>query len=368
LSAIEELLLQFCHPQAVTRTLVFLSLWGLLGIASTGAAQSIQWHDAASLRIEGRGWPEANRPFTRLPAHAEGRVTAAVWNLQTNTAGLAIPFRTTSPSLVVEWSGGGAMVHMPATGVSGLDLYERAGETWTFRANLRPNDGETSRTVSLTPADSTGDDREYWLYLPLYHAVDFLRLGVADGSHFSQPAPYDEKAVVFYGTSIVQGGCASRPGMAHVAILGRWLNRPVINLGFSGSAQMEPAMADLLAELDPALYVIDSLPNVNDQLMAERYEPFIRRLRKARPHVPIVMVGHLKPKSAALRNGALSALHRRLTAEGLSQLHLLPGESLLRGPEEGTVDGVHPTDLGFLHLAEAHFPLLQRILAQQPTR
>src|SRR5205085_2015483 len=134
--------------------------------------------------------------------------------------------------------------------------------------------------------------REFLLYLPLYNGVSSVEIGIAKGSTLAKgPArpPERQKPIVFYGTSITQGGCASRPGMVHTAILGRRLDRPVINLGFSGSGRMEPAMATLLAELDPAVYVLDCLPNMSAAEVAERMEPFVRTLRKAHPRTPIVM-------------------------------------------------------------------------------
>jgi lysophospholipase L1-like esterase len=322
------------------------------------APRDIEWRDAAVMFMEGRGWTEPGRAFHRLPARAEGKVTDAVWGLEKNTAGLAVPFITDSPSVHVRWSGGGAMPHMPATGMSGVDLYERQPDGWRFVANGRPKDGETTRTLTSAVTART----EYLLYLPLYQKVDYLEIGVEKGATFSQPIQSDRKPIIFYGTSIVQGGCASRPGMAHVAIIGRQLDWPVMNLGFSGSARMEPAMADLVGELDAAVYVLDCLPNMTDDLIPDRVEAFIRRLRELRPDTPIIMVEHLKPEKVLDRNARYQELYRKLTAEGMVGLHLLPGETLLAGKEEGTVDGTHPTDLGFYFMAEAHLPILRKIL------
>src|SRR5690606_7515888 len=136
--------------------------------------------------------------------------------------------------------------------------------------------------------------------LPLYSGVDYLEIGVNEGAAFEEVVR-TEKPVVFYGTSVVQGGCASRPGMAHTAIIGRWLDREVINLGFSGSAKSEMEIADLLAEIDAEVYVLDAMPNMTNQEMEQRYREFARRLRKARPDTPFVMVGHLKPDMVAGR-------------------------------------------------------------------
>src|SRR5262249_47654418 len=153
--------------------------------------------------------------------------------------------------------------HMPATGVSGLDLYVKteAGK-WHWLAIGRPS--KQSNHVSLVSGLPAGK-HEYLLYLPLYNRVSSVEIGLAKDQKLekAEPRPAErQKPIVFWGTSITQGGCASRPGMVHTAILGRRLDRPVINLGFSGNGKMEPEMADLLAELDPAVYVLDCLPNL----------------------------------------------------------------------------------------------------------
>src|SRR6185436_14505138 len=119
-----------------------------------------------------------------------------------------------------------------------------------------------------------------------------VELGLPKGAKLAKGDAYPtarRKPIVFYGTSITQGGCASRPGMVHTAILGRRLDRPVINLGFSGNGRMEPEMARLLAELDPAVYVIECLPNMSAKEVEERTEPLVRSIRTARPKTPILL-------------------------------------------------------------------------------
>ncbi len=311
---------------------------------------NLRWIDAAELHLEGKGWHEPGRPFTRLPARAEGSVTDLVWQLSRNTAGLAVRFYTDSPEIHARWSGGGAMNHMAASGVSGLDLYKRdEGGEWVFAGVGRPDPGPTECLLASNPG---GGEQEWLLFLPLYQDVSFLEIGLSPGASFRQPESVG-KPLVFYGTSIVQGGCASRTGMAHAAILRRWLDREVVNLGFSGSARMEPVMAELVGEIDAAVYVLDCLPNMTDELVEENLEPFIRRLRELRPGVPVILVEHLRPDLAASRNAALRQLYDQLISEGETGLFYVQGAELLRGREEGTVDGTHPTDLGFLRIAEA---------------
>lgn len=344
---------------------LLLLLCLLLPMTAMAEEEPLRWIDAATLRLEGRGWTEPDRPFERLPARAEGQATDLVWTLSHHTAGLAVPFVTDAPTIRARWSGGGAMNHMAATGVSGLDLYAQNEDgSWTFAGVGRPSSDEGPTTSTLA-SGLAGDQANYLLFLPLYQKVDFLEIGIPKSAAFRQPPRDPGPPMLFYGTSITQGGCASRTGMAYPAILRRWLNRESINLGFSGAGKMEPVMAELLAELDASVYVIDCLPNLTTPEMEERFAPFIRKLREQRPETAILIVEHLKPDRVGDRNEILQNIVEGLRSEGLDRLYYLEGERLLAGREEGTVDGIHPTDLGFLRMAEAMEAPLRTILSVQ---
>jgi hypothetical protein len=222
----------------------------------------------------------------------------------------------------------------------------------------------------------SAEPREFCLYLPLYNGVSRVEIGIPAGATLS-PAKARPTArrrpLLFYGTSITQGGCASRPGTAHTAMVGRALDWPVINLGFSGSGKMELEIAELLAELDPSVYILDCLPNMDSSMVAARVEPFVLCLRQAHPDTPILLVEDRTYADAfwnsdrAARNresrAALREVFDRLRAQGVSGLHYLPGDLLLGGDGEDTVDGSHPTDLGFFRQAEAFRQALEPILA-----
>jgi len=332
--------------------------------ATTIAGSPLRWYNAAQLTVEGRGWPD-DQPtsFTRLPERARTFATPAVWNLGRNTAGICVRFVTDSESISARWMGGTPMNHMALTGSHGLDLYRRKGKNdWEFVAVGRP--GEKLTTASIAK-DLPGRATEYLLYLPLYHSVPELLVGVTDGATIAPAASRarnNAKPIVFYGTSITQGGCASRAGMAHPAILGRWLDREVINLGFSGSGKMEIELAELFGEIDAEVFVLECLPNMTTEMVAERVEPFVKKLREKRPKTPVVLVENpLNPPSHP-QNQALQKAFRNLRAAGDKNLTLLEGEPQLRGRENGTVDGVHPTDLGFLRMAEYYRPHLLKLL------
>lgn len=343
-------------------------------MAIVEAESGLRWYDATAIGLEGQGWEGRKHPYDRFPAKAEGFVPDPVWSLSQNSAGLAVRFQTDSPTLSVRWSlrkDSLAMDHMPATGVSGVDLYIRDGDRWRWAAIGRPQAKENN-SAALFSGDA--GQRAFLLYLPLYNGVEKLEIGVAPDAWIAPgPAPADPRPVIVYGSSITQGGCASRPGMAYPAILGRMLDRPVINLGFSGNGRMEPALGSLMAEVDAAIYVIDSVPNMNADQVAERAEPLIRQLRAARPDTPILMVESITARDAWIREGKenetdkknahLRAAYDKLIAEGYTRLTYLEGAGLLGGDEEGTVDGIHPTDLGFQRMARTIHPAVAAALA-----
>ena len=344
--------------------------------AKPGAKEAWLWYDAPALGLEGRGWQETEKPYHRLPPHAQAMVTGGLWGLSKHSAGLCVRFATDANAIKARWtvtSKNLAMPHMPATGVSGVDLYARGEPGWVWIGAGRPGAGQ--RCEAQLAGDLPEGAHEYLLYLPLYNGTKSLEIGLPADATLAKAPPRKGKRtrpICFYGTSIVQGGCASRPGMAHPAILGRRLDWPVVNLGFSGSARMEPELAQLLAELDPAAYVLDPLPNMTTEMVAERAEPFVRALRQARPKTPILLVEGAVPRGGAFipvqkqrgeeKNEALRAAFSRLKADRVPGLHYVSAAGLELADNDGTVDGVHPTDLGFHRFADALEPALLKAL------
>ncbi len=333
------------------------------------------WYDLRLLDVEGRGWTDTKESYDRLPARAEKIVREPVWNLSRQSAGLCARFVTDATAIQARWtltSGNLAMPHVPATGVSGLDLYVKQEGRWRWLAVGFPKE-QTTR-VPLA-AGLPAVEREFILYLPLYNGVASVELGLPKSARLAKAEPYgngNRKPIVFYGTSITQGGCASRPGMVHTAILQRRLDYPVINLGFSGNGRMEPEMATLFAELDPAVFVLDCLPNMTAGEVTERVEPFVATLRQAHPDTPILfvedrsytdsfLVASKRQRNADSR-AALKAAYERLTKTGTKHLAYLTGNQLLGDDGEGTVDSSHPTDLGFVRQADAFEKALKPLL------
>ncbi|MCF6312960.1 MAG: SGNH/GDSL hydrolase family protein [Verrucomicrobiales bacterium] len=334
----------------------------------------LTWHQVEDWGIEGRGWQadEMDRFYARLPAKAKAVVPKSVWSLSQHSSGMLTRFETDARKIQVRYTltGGLAMPHMPATGVSGIDLYAKNSQgqlRWV--SVVKPNKKEMNATIVSGMDVGT---REYTAYLPLYNGINSLEFGVPEGSTFKPIAPRKKLPLLFYGTSITHGACASRPGMTHSAILGRHLDLPIINLGFSGAGKMEIELATLLAEVDSSVYILDCLPNMTPDLVKERAEPFVRQLRKLRPDTPILMVEDRTygyawiKKSARQRHQDSRAGYVRaydsLVSSGIKNIHYLAGANLLGDDNEGTTDGSHPNDLGFMRQASVMEPVLRKIL------
>lgn len=337
--------------------------------------EGIAWYNVQDWGLEGRGWSETKRYFDRLPAKAEGKVRPPVWNLSRHSAGMSALFATDATEIWVRYrllSESLGMTHMPPTGVSGVDLYARddAGN-WRWVAVTRPDKQEI--TAKLTSGLRPGF-REYRVYLPLYNGTESLEIGVPEGAKFVPIPPRAQKPIVFYGTSILHGGCAARPGMAWPSIVCRALDRPHINLGFSGNGTMDDSIGELMGEIDAAAYVIDCLPNMNADAVAARTIPLIKQLRAARPDAAIVLVedrfytnGWIVP-SQRERNEtnqkALREAYDSLIAEGMKRLYYVPAADLMGDDSEATVDSSHPTDLGMMRQAKVITTVLREVFGE----
>lgn len=334
------------------------------------------WYDATVLGIQGKGWTDTKTPFDRLPVKAEKLVPEGVWARSLNSAGLHVSFATNSPIVVIRWKLRNPSISSPylsSMSVAGLDLYVRRGDKWFWAATKPPKSyPETTETFlrNLSP-----ELREYLLYLPIYNGVEKVEIGVAEGSKFGRAIESTtEKPIVIYGTSIVQGSAASRPGMTYVSQLERRLNRPVINLGFSGLCHMEHALAELLAELDPAMYVVDCLPNMLPKEIKERTVPLVKAIREKHPDTPIVLIENLAypqglwnpgvEKGVELKNKLLSDEYAKLKRENIPNIYYIKNDGLLSNEGNATVDGVHPTDLGFWQMTNTLEPILRAILTR----
>ena len=334
------------------------------------------WHSADSLPLLGTMAPDATKAYSRLPDSLETTIRKEVWDLGKNSAGLAIRFQSDASTLGFKWKALNKfnMNHMTPTGIRGMDLYalDEDGKTWETVTSVRPLlNSHTTETVAMT--DMEPRMREYMLYLPLYDGVDSIFIGVDSTATLLAPSvnlPIRKKPIVMYGTSILQGGCATRPGMVHTSILGRMLNREVINLGFSGNAKLDEEIARLIAQSDPSVIVLDMLPNCTKELLEEKLVPFYRIVRDAHPGIPILMIEspifpimkwNTETKvTITEKNETLKRIYKNL-AENDAELYYFEGEKVIQD-REGTVDNYHLTDLGFKEFAHNLYPVLQSLI------
>jgi len=337
----------------------------------------LDWYDAKKFTMEGIGYKDLKSPYDRLPLRAENVVRKEVWNLSRDSSGELVRFTVAgAKSIHARWTLGTkslAGVNITAVASSGLDLYAKtdAGR-WRWLGIGRPTkfpENQEALTSGLPPAK-----REYMLYLPLRNAVLSLEIGVSKGTEVGPGAarPAGSKPILFYGTSITHGISASRAGMTHVAMLGRIFNREVINLGFSGNGRMEPEVTKFVAELDPAVFVLDCLPNMSAKDVRERAENCVKILREAHPQTPILLVEDRNYPDGWLiaarrehneqNHAAMREVFATMKQEKIPNLYYLPADDLLGSDGEATVDGSHPTDLGFTRQAAAFEKALRPIL------
>lgn len=367
------------NSQVIGGVIAFAVSPNLLAQDILRSKKEVEWYNAEDIGVEGKGWADTKRYFDRLPSKAEGIVRDPVWELSKHSAGMCVRFISDSPNIYIRYkllSENLSMSHMPSTGVSGVDLYgedSQGIDRWV--SVVRPE--EQNIDTSLAKGLAAGS-RSYTIYLPLYNGVEYLDIGIENGSIFKPLQPRIEKPILFYGTSIMQGACASRPGLAIPAILGRRLRRPTINLGFSGNGWMEAEVASLLAELNPCVFVIDCLPNMNEESVSERTIPLVKKLREVHTKTPILLVEDRSftnspffPSFETYHNKSRAALKRsfsKLTESGVENIYYLDGDNLLGNDGEGATDGSHPNDLGMVRYADAYEPVLRSILEKHPSR
>lgn len=352
-------------------------------IGSVAAAQEskVVYSDASSLPLYGKCVEETSARYERLPEEFKDVIRKPLWDLGRNSAGLYIRFRSNSTQIRARWKSTSPrqyMPHMTDAGDSGLDLYiltEKDG--WRFAGSGFEWGGRDKERKNKTlVANMFPQMREYMLYLSLYNGIDELEIGIDDGSVIEAPAvesPKTERPVVMYGTSILQGGCASRPGMAFTAILGRKLDRGIINLGFSGNAQLDYEIAEYITRVsDPGLIVLDYVPNSSAELIGERGEKFFRIIRDAFPEVPVIFVedptfphsrfDRKMLEEVTSKNKAQLALYKKLKKTGEKKLYYVSTDGLIGEDGEATVDGVHLTDLGMMRYVDKMLPVMRKAL------
>jgi hypothetical protein len=336
----------------------------------------LTWRDptAAPFALCGFPWFSTDRLYRRLPLKPTHPLPEAVDGLANHTAGGQVRFRTDARdvSVRVALRSVADMHHMAPTGQCGFDCYVGPVGLQRYVGTSIYNQRKQSYEARVLDASERAM-RDVTLNFPLYQGVDELWIGLDPGATVENPTPFRlPRPVIVYGTSITQGGCASRPGMAYTNILSRRLNIEIVNLGFSGSGRGEPEVARVIAGLpEPAAIVLDFEGNCPDPaLLHARLPVFIRILREAYAAIPILVLPKppcaedvLRPQERLARE-ARRDLQRRAVADlrAAGDANLWFDDIANPDYEDGTVDGTHPNDLGFIRLADAIEPPLRRVL------
>lgn len=305
--------------------------------------------------------------FRRIPEAVALAASESVHYLHANTSGGRVRFTTDSPYVAIHVEMGviERMPHFSMTGMNGLDLYVDNVYFGTYVPPVDLQDGydhilefETTRLRDIT------------VHMPLYTDVKQLLVGLKEDAQVLPHGPYGyEKPVVYYGHSITQGGCASRPGNSYPNILSRRLNVDQINLGFSGSAMGEPAIAEHIASLSMEAFVMDYDGNAPDQYhLKKTHEPFFRIIREKQPELPVIFMTatnqarHFIDKDLECRKKVIRTTYENALAAGDKHVYYLDGSKIYDGWDAATVEGCHANDLGFWLQANAVEAVLREAL------
>ncbi len=318
--------------------------------------QDIRFYDVNQAPFKIYGVFYDNGKFRRMPTEVAKTVNDMVVSLHVHTAGGRVRFKTDSPYIAIhaEMSGVVKMEHIPLTGSGGFDMY-MGGNPERYMKTFVPKYTMTDGYESIFRCGSSAM-REVTINFPTYSEVDALYIGLQEGATVLPPRDYTiEKPIVYYGSSITQGGCASRPGNTYQSVISRRLDADFINLGFSGSARGETTMAEYIAGLDMSAFVYDyeyNAPTVEH--LQNTHEPMFRIIRQAHPNIPIVILTRPEYKARGAGVDVIRKTYENAKAAGDENVYFLGGTALMAmAGYDGTVDGVHANDLGFASMAKA---------------
>lgn len=325
---------------------------------------NIQFHNALNAPFQIHGVFYENGLFRRLPKQVAITVSEGVCGLHARAAGGRVRFRTDSPYIAIhaKMPTIGKMPHFALTGSAGFDLYADNKYISTFILPFNTTDGYENMIQF-----NSREMREITINMPLYSSVKELYIGLKEGSELCAPKPYKiETPIVYYGSSVTQGGCASRPGMAYQSIISRRIDADYINLGFSGSAKGEDEIAEYISGLKMSCFVYDydyNAPTVEH--LESTHEKMFKRIRQSHPDIPIVILTRPKfylTNNDEMRVEVIKKTYNNAIANGDENVYLIEGRKLMEfAGNEGTVDGIHPTDFGFMSMARCLGDMLEEI-------
>ncbi len=332
-------------------------------------AQDIVYTDATNLNLIGKA-NSIPHYYHRVDTAKYNDMPLSVKKLFTNSAGLAITFKTNSNIITARWSTVSSKTgsNMTAIANKGLDLYIKRDGKWIFAGVGRPTENFTTAKIVENMQDG---EKECLLYLPLYDEVKNLEIGVAKGSIIESLESPFRKKVVIYGSSILQGASACRPGMAYPARMARKTGVNFINLGLSGNGRMEASVTNMIADIEAEAYILDCAPNPSPEEITQRTGYLVNTIRKHHPKAPIVMIQSVVRESGnfdmkvkervAAQNRNFKIEFEKLKSAGVDDLYYIEGD-LLGSDHEGTTDGIHPNDIGFDRMLNIIEPIVIDVL------
>lgn len=351
-------------------------------IKKSVAEPDIEWFNVLEepFSVHGVIYDEIEQSFLRFPKKDAERVSEGVAVLNTNTSGGRVRFKTNSSYIAISTirEPSGIMAHMPRTGQSGFDLYRMVDGKEIYFSTFIPPIGRDDNFSSGTK--TTGELTDYTINFPLYDGVKEFYIGLKKDAILLKPEPYKHSIpIVYYGNSITQGGCASRPGNSYPGFISRRLSADFVNLGFSGSGKGEPEMAKYIAGMNMSVLVIDYDSNApTEEHLQETHYNFYKIIRDKNPDLPIILISHPSAlhkiyfKMNASENWGTFEKRKEIIKrtydcaikEGDNNIYFIDGSEIFKGEEwdSVTVDGTHPNDFGFLRFAQYLEKLLIKLL------
>lgn len=331
-------------------------------VQATVEEDAIIWYDSMKAPFSTHGLMYTDGMYRRMPEEVAETVSPGVRKLHTRTTGGRVRFRTDSPYVAIRAKMDLIQLgaHTSLSGGSGFDLYMDEKHIKAFAPPRDMEDGYESKLDLLGKGM-----HEITVYFPIHAGVYKLEIGLQEGCTIEPAAPYpNEKPIVFYGSSITHGAAASRAGNCYTNMVGRELGRDIWNLGFSGNAKGEVAMAEYIAGLEMECFVYDYDHNaLKVSNLEETHERMFRIIRAAHPDIPILMMCRprfVQTENVLQRIEVIRRTYENAKAAGDENVYMLTGKELMAiARYDGTVDGTHPNDLGFYSMAQAVLGVLK---------
>ncbi len=325
--------------------------------------------------IYGVYFDEKQGCFLRMPQEVLENIGGDIVILNTFTAGGRVRFSTNSKKIAIrlKYKNLYVLPHMTQMACTGVTLTENTENGVVHVHSYMP--GHFSNDDCKTDANGykiiktvnpSGQMKAYTMYLPLYNDVVSMEIGLDDGATLLEGMPYKkQKPILYYGSSITQGCCATRPDNAYQGFIEKWNNTDFINLGFSGHCRAEQCVVEYLATIDCSIFVCDYDHNSPDKeyLQAHHYALY-ETYRKYRPTTPIVFMTmpYFKTKEREARRKIIETTYRTALSKGDKNVYFINGSEMYGPDQEScTVDGLHPSDLGFYQMAKSVYAVLNQI-------